>query len=128
MRSSVGFRRAPGAGLSAAGRAPALFDSANGSSASAAVAAGLGGWAAHAGTAPPQANPKTQPSTPRIVRSRLIRPPVCIALALDSRGNTGPGRLTLLWHGLPTVPLPPTAGLLELRETFGRAGWHGRET
>jgi len=36
--------------------------------------------------------------------------------------------VTLLWHGLLTVPLPPTEGLLKLVETFGQAPWHGQET
>ena len=34
-----------------------------------------------------------------------------------------------LWHGLLTVPRPPTAGLpVTPLETFGQAGWHGQET
>src|SRR5205823_6618632 len=36
--------------------------------------------------------------------------------------------LRRLWHGLLTVPLGPTAGLLLVRETFGQREWHGRET
>ena len=43
-------------------------------------------------------------------------------------------RFPPLWHGLLTVPLPPTEGLPDdaraspLRETFGQGEWHGQET
>src|SRR5262249_14987203 len=40
------------------------------------------------------------------------------------------GTVSALWHGLLTVPLRPTEGLLSRAEleTFGQPPWHGRET